>query len=661
MATVAVPALGPETTAGQRSGLGRPWALLAATAALVLGQVVTWFLLRSQGAGFVGDQVHYLIAGQALSHLSLHPLPYYQRDFASHFLYQWPAGASVTNHGIVQTFPGPHGSVFAHGIGLPLLLSPFIAAGSIPLALLGFFALNAAAFVWLHQRASELAGLSARGRGVFALVLAAPALWLAATQVYPDLISGALIACALVELGRCERDRVLSRPGAVILALTVAFVPWLQIKNLAPALLVLVALSVMAVRQQALRRTVVVIAAMVIASWLLLLAYNEYFFSTTVGLPQPNPTFDLSSLSNVLALLFDRDQGLVVQVPTVIIGAVGLWLSRRAIPLATATAALGVLLVLVINGTYTTGVPFGGVALAGRFEWTMAPMLLAWAPFALARIDVARVRMVALSVVVAVLWTAQGIPILLGHHPLYNETFAPFAPWDPSLYPGWWPALSQVLPTFLSPGIHLASTWTHLLAELLIVGALALVVVRLTRPEPIKKPRGATVVVVLLVLAGVVLWVGPARTQPRSTLSWPGSNLGAPWTTAVDAMAYPPIPLVDVGPGTYRGTFTYSLVAPGTGVTVASLLATAQGRPVVTNWLTPGHPTDAALASEVAAPIDLDGVRTASVRLQSPAAPRRAATLVLHVTGNSLISFQIRLGPQASATVGTLHLAKVTP
>jgi hypothetical protein len=63
------------------------------------------------------------------------------------------------------------------------------------------------------------------------------------------------------------------------------------------------------------------------------------------------------------------------------------------------------------------------------------------------------------------------------------------------------------------------------------------------------------------------------------------------------------------------------------------------------------------------APLNLVGLRTAGVRLHppGPAGPRRTATVVLTVARNSLISFQMRLGPQASATVGTLRLAKVAP
>jgi hypothetical protein len=72
--------------------------LALATALVVVGEVVTWFLLRSQGNDLGGDQAHYLIAGQPMSHLSHHPLPEYSRDFLTHFVYNWAAGASVTDH-----------------------------------------------------------------------------------------------------------------------------------------------------------------------------------------------------------------------------------------------------------------------------------------------------------------------------------------------------------------------------------------------------------------------------------------------------------------------------------------------------------------------------------------------------------------------------------
>jgi hypothetical protein len=486
-------------------------------------------------------------------------------------------------------------------------------------------------------------------------------MWLAATQVYPDLISGALLAVALVELAFIERHTRLPTANAAVIALTLGFAPWLQVKNLVPAVFVLVALAAVARRHVGMRRMVIITALVVIASWALLLAYNEFFFSNPVGLPQPNPTFDLSSLSNTLALLFDRHQGLFVQIPTVIIGIIGLSFSRRSIPIASTTAIIGVFSLLAINGTYTTNVPFGGVALAGRFEWTLTPMLLAWVPFALAQIDRCRVRTIALGSALAVMWTLQGVPILLGHHMFFNETFAPFAPWDPTLYPGWWPGLSQTLPAFLSPGIHLASTWTHLLVELIILGSLALVAVRLTRDGPFARRRWLGVIVALSLLAGLIVALGPDRELPQTTLAWPGTNLGAPWAGPGRSMTFAPIPLVDVGPGTYQATLTYDVVAAGTGPSAATLLATMQQRPVVSNWLTLSHPTDGATVISTAAPINLTGVRTATTPLRrSGAALRhRVAVLTLRADQDSLMSFRMHVGAGASVTVETLRLSKV--
>jgi hypothetical protein len=653
-----------------RAGAGgsrrRLAALLGAGVLMVLGQVLTWFLLRSQGGDLGGDQAHYLIAGQAVSHLSLHPLPDYGRDFLTHFIYDWPHGAAVTNQAIVQTYPGPHGAVFAHGLGLPLLLGPFIALGSVPLGLLGLFALTALGFLCIHQRASRLAGLGRRGQVVFALTLAAPAVWLEATQVYPDLISGVLLACALVEIAWLEQQRRLSVFGAVVITATLGFVPWLQIKNLAPAVCGVIALAVIGLRSTAPRRALLAMAAVVVAAWGLLFVYNQYFFGHLVGLPQPNPTFTLGSASNVLALVFDRHQGVLVQVPTVVIGLLGLWVARRVIPWAAGAAVVGTLSMLVINGTYTSTVPFGGVALAGRFEWTVLPMLLARAPFLLVKLEQHRARLAGVGLAVAALWLAQGVPVLLGDHVYINATFAPFTPWDPTLYPGWWPGVGQFLPVFLAPSLHLGATWSHLLVEVLLLCAGGLVLVRLSRPEPIHRVPLAPALVALAAAVVVVLALGPTRTQPPAPLTWSGPAIGAPWTAGDQATAFPPVPLADVGPGTYRATVTYDTAGGGTRPAAVSLLATHEQRSVVSNWLTLAHPTDAALLSVTPPPLDLSGALVRQVALGSGSAAsgsgtgsHRHAVIVITTAHQSLLSFRIRVAPHDSVVVETLRLSKL--
>jgi hypothetical protein len=631
--------------------------LLGASVLVVLGEALTWLLLRSQGNDLGGDQAHYLIAGQALSHLSLHPLPEYQRDFLTRFVYNWSPGASLSNHAIVQTYPGPHGSVFAHGIGLPLLLGPFLAIGSVPLALLGLFTLNALGLVVLHQRASSLAGLGRSGQIVFALVMAAPALWLASTQVYPDFVSGVLLAVALVEMAHIEQDRHLSAWGGWVVAAALAFVPWLQIKNLAPALCCVVALGALALRQGTQRREYVALGVVVLAGWGLLALYDQYYFANLVGLPQPNPTFTLTTASRTLALLFDSHQGLVVQTPTVIIGVVGLWMARKSVPWAAGAAAVASIAMLVINGTYTSAVPFGGTALAGRFEWTVAPMVLAWAPFCLAALQTRTKRLLTLAAVVAVLWLAQGIPILRGDHVYVNSMFAPFAPWDPGLYPGWWPVVGRFLPVFLAPGLHLASTWTHLLVELLVAGAATWLLFRLVRPEPFRMAPLLAVPAASILAAAVIVVAGPTRTAPAAPLAFPGAAVGAPWSGGALSNTSPVVELTDVGPGAYRATIPYA-AAPGSRAALATLSATPEQRPVVSGWFTPRHPTDAALLKVAPAPLSIGTGPTVHTTL-SGRGRRHVATLTIDVTAQSVLSFFVTVGAHSSFAATDLRLTKV--
>ena len=221
------------------------WLTLAlAVVAIVIGEIFTWFLLRSQGTLISGDSPHYLIAAETLSHLSVHVLPQYRADLVSHYIYAWPQGATLSTMG-VHAFTGPHGVIFAQGIGLPVLLAPFIAVGNVPLALVAFFTVNAIGFVYIHQRASRLAELGRNGQVVFALALACPALWLAATQIYPDLISGIFLACGLIEMALVERSGICRWTSVAVITVALAVPPWFQIKNFSVDVVAIVGLLVL--------------------------------------------------------------------------------------------------------------------------------------------------------------------------------------------------------------------------------------------------------------------------------------------------------------------------------------------------------------------------------------------------------------------------------
>jgi hypothetical protein len=330
--------------AGPGRDRGAPYRRLRWTGAAVvvwLLSLAVWWFTRSRGASLSGDEPHYLVLARMLAHGSLHPLAYYQQDARTHALFAWPANL-LSNTADWHAYHGPHGLVTIHGLGLPLVLAPFVAVGGRSGAVAGLLAVEAALFVYLFARACAVAGRLRPGRGlgrpgrvVAAVVMAGPALWLAATQIYPDFLAGLLLAVAAVDLALAETTGRLDVPGVVIPGVSLGLVPWLHIKNLAPAVVILAALSVVCVRHRLVRRGLIM-GGLVAASWLLLLVYDLYYFGHVLGEPQPRPTPSWAALTHGLGLIFDRHQGLVIQVPAVVVGVLGLWAARKIVPWAVA-------------------------------------------------------------------------------------------------------------------------------------------------------------------------------------------------------------------------------------------------------------------------------------------------------------------------------------
>jgi hypothetical protein len=629
--------------------------LVLAVVAIVVGEILTWFLLRSQGTLISGDSPHYLIAAETLSHLSVHVLPQYRADLMSHYIYAWPAGATLASMG-VHAFSGPHGVIFAQGIGLPVLLAPFIAVGNVPLALVGFFTVNAIGFVYIHQRASRLADLGPHGQILFALALACPALWLAATQIYPDLISGIFLACGLLEMALVERSGSCRWTSVAVITVALAVPPWFQIKNFSVDIVAILGLLVLLyLRRIPLVPTLVVIGVVVV-SFALLLLYNQYYFGHLLGLPQPSPNVGVRGLKDTLALVLDRDQGFLVQCPTILFGLLGLWYSRRTTQVTNVVLLLGALAILVINGTQPIVTAFGGTALTGRFQWTVMPMLLAWSPFFLKRLEAYRQRLIAAAVVVALLWIVQGVPILIGDHNYFNATFPPFAPWDPTLYPGWWDWINSYLPSVVPTFSHVVAE--ELLFEVVLIAALLWLLVRLVDPRPIELSRslmaGAAALIVIVVVALVV----PAGPLPATPLTWSGQSLGGPWKTGEARLRTAPLALANLGSGTYEVTLQESVESVSGRPSRLSVLTTPSRRIVVSNWFSLEHPT--AMASLVVAPAPLDVAQEhVSTFVLTPTTSTRQTKLEFSTSAASVFSVSVGVNPDSTLDVTSLELQKI--
>lgn len=624
-----------------------------------------------------GDSPHYLIAAQALEHFSVHPLGAYVRDFRTHEIYAWPRGASVKTVRDVQSYThtwfGPHGVVFAQGIGLALIVAPFMAIGSVPLAFLGFFAIDAAGLVYIFVRGSRLAGLGGLGRVVFAVALFSPALWLASTQLYPDLIAGVLLGCALIEIGAFERTGRLGWRAVVVVSAVFAVVPWFQIKNFSVVVLGLGALAIVAFVQSRSRyrtrilpesgtgasqaRRVVVVAVVAIGSFALLVLYNQFYFGHLLGLPQPNPNFGIRGITHTIDLVVDRDQGALVQCPVLIVGLLGLLFSRRESPVTSVLVIAAVGSILIINGTQPSYNDFGGVALAGRFEWTIVPMVLAWCPKYLRRLEARRWRLGSLGVVVATLWMIEAVPILVGDHRYFNESFAPFAPWDPSLYPGWWKGIDPYLPSVVTP-----FSVSRVLLVLLIAATGAFLLMELVREGsfPLLSAVGATGVCVVLIVAA-----GPMRELPSAPLRWSVSEIGGPWIATKHRARFGPTQITTGGVGLYEVKITAPVVSGPSGSSRSaefSVLTSPVERSVVSNWFTPKNPTSASEIEVYPHRLNLSNVQvaTASFGKVSRVARSRSATIYVHIARPSVFSFRVTVSPMSTLTVTSVELSKVS-
>jgi hypothetical protein len=427
----------------------------------VVVEYLFYTFVRSKGVNITGDEPAYIMEAQALSHGSVHILPTAVRDLANGtFRTTYPPGATTR---MVEQFGGPQGVVspFAPGVGALLLV--FVAVfGAVKGAVVGALCINTAGLMWLHQRISRLTGLGPLAQAVLAVAFALPPVLIASNQIYPDLPAGILIAIGLVEVAGAELTGRMSPLTMVMVTVSAGVSPWLQPKNLVAAAVVMAAFAFVAWRQGAVKGPAVVVG-LVLLSVIAFLLYNHHYYGHWLGLPEPSPKLSRFGAQLTLGLLFDRDMGLFVQVPWTLIGLAGLvFYGWRRLPAAAVATVVTFVAILVLNGTYTSN-PYGGLAPAGRFMWTLIPIALPWLALVLARVQDRRRSMLWPLGLAVVAWIWQAEPVFANRHQYYNPLVIDYPIW-----PTWWPKLTRLLPQFGRTSSVLGTHAWALLLELVV-------------------------------------------------------------------------------------------------------------------------------------------------------------------------------------------------
>jgi hypothetical protein len=277
---------------------------------------------------YAGDEPRYLLMARSIAHDGDIDLrnEYARREYRSFYSGTLRTNGRVIAGRLVEPQPA----------GVSILLAPAYALGGSSAAELVIAALAALAFVLAAALARRLVPEPWATAAPLACALSPPALG-AATAIYPDVpAAAALTAAALFALRYRDRPRLRT---AVALGIVLAPVPWLGIKYLIPAVLVLLAAWRWAARRG--RGTHGLVAAEVLfASLVAYVTVNGRLYEALTPYavaPAGKPSADALSSTDVLdrlprlaALWFDRGVGLLRWAPAFALAFFALWLLWRS-------------------------------------------------------------------------------------------------------------------------------------------------------------------------------------------------------------------------------------------------------------------------------------------------------------------------------------------
>lgn len=377
--------------------------------------ISSFFIWRFKGENWItGDEVHYLImASGIIKHGTFEQTIPYSEEFNTQEIVRQelaPEGAIPTNKN-THAIQGPHGLFNIHNIGLPLIISiPFLVNGVFGVKIF-MIALGGMAIIitW------KITGFFSSDRKIrfFTSLVTCVALPLipASNQIYPDLLAGIIALCGIYWFITTDKQRNLIIEGIGILA--IVFLPWLQIKFLAPCIILVIAIGVKTYIETKSVKKILLFSITTITSLLLLGLYNSYAFGRILG-PYDSSALELSKTSFMVffGLLFDQNQGFIFQNPITIVGIffIGTFFLRNKSLLF--LVLLVFLSFLVPNCMHT--VWYGGYSFSGRFEWSIAILFILPTVFGLITLSKTNKRL---------FWLIIGIALLLQSYFFYRYTF----------------------------------------------------------------------------------------------------------------------------------------------------------------------------------------------------------------------------------------------
>ena len=383
---------------------------LALLVLLIPGVSYVWIAVEWQRRGVspqTGDEPHYLVMADAIKvDRSLDVKKAYARDAITRRAYgpvDWENHTRTTSRGVFSLHsPGLSAYIAIpyekRGVGGARVALAVLTA-LIPLLFYGIartLGVGLGESLWLAVAAS------------FSLPFLA-----AAGQIFPDLPSGVLLLALILLVLRVSTAP--SRTDAPLLSIGVvaSLLPWVHVKNIAPALIVCGAALLLDARQGGLtwRRSLPLLVP-VGGSVALLAGYHWYAFGTLAGPFTSDLVGGATAGQAGMALLglhLDQAQGIFLHQPLFLLGWVGLAVAYRSAPAMIASVALAYGAILLANGVHFDA--YGGLAIGGRFMWPIAALWFVPMAFLYRELSARGRRVVCGFCAVSIAWQA----LLMSH------------------------------------------------------------------------------------------------------------------------------------------------------------------------------------------------------------------------------------------------------
>jgi len=335
--------------------------------------LATLFSWHLKGVNTVtGDEPHYLVMSSGIvKHGSLEQTAPYREEFKTREIYTHglaPVDAQPSpenTHAVL----GPNGLFNVHNIGLPLLLAiPFLIGGVVGAKLIMVFFGSLVVVVAWKFSSHFSQDKTLRFWAVIAATISLP-LIPASNQIYPDVLAGLIALTGLYWFFTIHERRSVGLEA--LLAVTVVFLPWLQIKFAATCVVLVLSITAKIYFQSRDLKKIIRIFIIAGTSCLVLAAYNYYAFGKTSG-PYQSGALEVSktSLMVLLGLHFDQNQGFILQNPVNLIGILAIgWMYKlnRSFSIVWALVFLSLIVPNALHPGW-----YGGGSFSGRFQWAAA-------------------------------------------------------------------------------------------------------------------------------------------------------------------------------------------------------------------------------------------------------------------------------------------------